>query len=394
MKFLNIIFAIVLTFFLSYTIASFYDVNVYAVFAGLTLISFLGLLSQKESGVAYNFSPSLLVDAQAKFNAKFLSGEWRMPDVAAFQVAEKGEIANPGLASIREREDRQVNAYFPIRQAATNGTARSHNHTGARGQSQAVGITWVTFSEPYSISLKQGDNNVFNFDEQFAATSRNAILNLNNRIDDYFVTQMIADKTAVNVGGGNGAFAAGDYQVAAGDVDFFYENVKAMMNQNLYRGGLVGVVDSVAAVNANRVRNQGVGNSTNLAYTLNGYEQIVASTREILLPATFANGSGLFFENGLVAMIPWMPKQNRKALDAEKAMSYNGDYGQISIPEMGVNYAIHAYAERADNSGNNGETQDLTMQFEVSIDFAYASAPLSDFRGANDSVIYSAGVLS
>ena len=119
----------------------------------------------------------MLVDAQAKFTEKFKSGEWRLPDVSAFQCAELAEVANPSLALIREREDRAVNAYFPIRQAATNGTARAHNHAGARGQSQAESITWSIFSEPYSISLKQGDNNVFNFDEQWAATTKNAIFN-------------------------------------------------------------------------------------------------------------------------------------------------------------------------------------------------------------------------
>lgn len=340
-----------------------------------------------------NFSPSLLVDAQSKFNEKFTSGEWRLPDVAAFGVAEKGEIANPSLSMIREREDRTVNAYFPIRQAATNGTARAHNHAGARGDSQAETITWTTFSEPYSISLKQGDNNVFNFDEMWAASTRNAIMNINNRVDAYLIAQLLADKTQVNVGGGNGAVVANDYQVAAGDEDFFYQNTMAMMRQNLYGMPVTGIVDSIGAVLRDKIGNQGTSNSTNLNFQLLGYDQIVQSTRTILDNATFTNGSGIFFESGLVSMIPWMPKQNRKSLNMEKAMSYNGDYGMISVPEMGVDYAIHSYAERADNSALNGETQDLTLNFEISIDFAYASAPLSDFRGANDSVVYTAGVL-
>ena len=401
MKFLRLLFAVVGILFLSSSIASVYNADPYAIAGGLTVVyagvQYVKYLQGVPKGALFaDFAPSLLVDAQAKFNEKFMSGEWRMPDVAAFQVADKGEIANPGLASIREREDRSVFAYFPIRQAATNGVARAHNHTGARGDSQAVAINWVTFSEPYSISLKQGDNNVFNFDEQFAATSRNAIFNLNNRIDEYFITQLLADKTQQNVGGGNGNFdgVAFDYQLAAGQLDFFYQNVKAMMYQNLYRLPLIGIVDSVAKVNYDRILNQGGGNATNLQFQLQGWEGVVQSTRQILAPGTYGNGSGIFFENGLTAMIPWIPKQNRKPLDPEKAMSFNGDYGQISIPEMGVNYAIHAYAERADNSANNGETQDLTMQFEISIDFAYASAPLSDFRGANDSVVYTAGVLT
>jgi hypothetical protein len=396
MKLLKLIFSVVGLLFLSFTIGAHYGVNLFIVAIVLGILSFLSPRPKK--GFAFvDFAPSLLVDAQAKFSEKFMSGEWRMPDVAAFQVAEKGEIANPGLAAIREREDRQVFAYFPIRQAATNGTARAFNHTGARGDSQAESITWVTFSEPFSISLKQGDNNVFDFDEQFAATARNAIYNINNRVDDYLITQLLADKTLVNVGGGNGAFdgVTNDYQLAAGFVDFYYENTKAMMQQNLFRNPLTGIVDSVAWVNFNRVVNQGGGNAENLQYqTLSGWENVVQSTREILAPATYGNGSGLFFENGLVAMIPWIPKQNRKPLDPEKAMSFVGDYGEIAIPEMGVSYAIHAYSERADNQAVNGQTQDVTMQFEISIDFAYASAPLSPFRGANDSVVYTSGVLS
>ena len=185
-----------------------------------------------------NFSPSDLVAGQALFNEKYLSGEWRMPDSAALSVANTGQKANPSLAGLRTREDRAVNAYFPTRQAATNGTARSHNHTGARGDSQEESITWSTYSETFSISLKQADNNNYNFAEMYAASQQNAINNLIDRVDAAFVANLLAEKTQVNVGGGNGIFNGGsfNYEVAAVNEDFFYQNVRAMMNQNLYRG--------------------------------------------------------------------------------------------------------------------------------------------------------------
>ncbi len=342
-----------------------------------------------------NFSPSNLVAGQAKFNERYMSGEWRVSDTAAINVADTSAKANPMLAELRTREDRAVNAYFPIRQAAINDTARAHDHTGARGDSQSETITWSIFAEPYSISIKQADNNVFDFAEMWASSLDNAVKNIEDRVDQFFVTQLLADKTQQNVGGGRGTFngVSFNYEVAASDRNFFYENVKAMMMQNLFRRGLTAIVDSRANVLAREVGNQGTGNQQNQQYQLLGYDNIVASTRTILpVPGTYTE-SGIFFETGIVGLVPWIPVQNRKALDPEKAMSFNGDYGQINVPGLNFPLAIHAYAERADGTPNNGQTQDVVMQVEVSVDLGYVSAPLSDFRGANDSVVYTAGVL-
>lgn len=342
-----------------------------------------------------NFTPSNLVDGQARFNERYMSGEWRMPDNAAIGVADTSAKANPMLAMLRTREDRAVNAYFPIRQAAIDGTARAHDHTGARGDSQAESITWTTFQEPFSISIKQADNNIYDFAEMYASSLDNSVKNIIDRVDDWFVGQLLADKTQVNVGGGNGTFNGGNfnYEVSAANRDFFYENVKAMMQQNLYRRDLTAIVDSRGNVLARKVGNQGTGNQQNEAYQLEGYREIVASTRQILdVPGTYSE-SGIFFETGLVGIVPWIPVQNRKNLDPMRAMSFNGDYGQINVPGLNFPLAIHSYGQRADNTALNGQTQDVTIEIEVSVDLGYVSAPLSDFRGANDSVVYTAGVL-
>ena len=342
-----------------------------------------------------NFSPSNLVAGQAAFNERYMSGEWRIPDTAAINTADVSAKANPMLMDLREREDRPVNAYFPIRQAAINGTARAHNHTGARGDSQAEPINWSIFSEPFSISIKQADNNIYNFAQMYASSLNNAVYNIMDRVDAFYVTQLLADKTQVNVGGGRGTFngVSFNYEVAQSDRAFFFENVKAMMMQNLFRRGLTAIVDSRANVLAREVGNQGAGNDTNTAYTLLGYDQIVATTRTVLpVPGTYTE-SGIFYETGTVGLVPWIPKQNRKALDPTAAFSNIGDYGQISVPGLNFPLAIHAYAERADGTANNGQTQDVVLQVEISVDLGYVSAPLSDFRGANDSVVYTGGVL-
>lgn len=337
-----------------------------------------------------NFTPSNLVAAQALFTERFQQGEWRLPDSVALASAVKGGVVNPEFDAIRTREDRATYAYFPIRQAATNGTARAHNHSGARGDSIQETISWSTFSEPFSVSLKQGDNNVFSMMEMLAAAQRNAAYNLLARLDAAFVAALVADKTQVNSGGGNGTFnaTADVYEIPALEKDFFFQNAKATMEYNLFNGQLFGVIDDKAKILAQRLGAQGAANGVNSQFQFAGMD-LFPTTRTVL--GTSYIGSGIFFEAGLVGYIPWIPKQNRKSLDPALALSYNGDWGQITIPGIPVPLAIHSYAERADNSSANGYTQDLTIQMELSVDMAYVSAPLSTLRGANDSVVYAVG---
>lgn len=323
------------------------------------------------------FVPSALLAGQTKFNEKFLSGEWRMPDSVALRAASLAEVANPMLMDVRTRDDRTVNAYFPIRQSATTGTARAAAHTGARGDSTYEALSWSTYSEPFSISIKQADNNVFSFAEMFAATQRNALINLVARLDAAFVAAAVADKSGVNGGGGLGTFNGTDdvYENPLAEENYFFQNIKDSMWMNNYRGELVVIADSRAYSLAQRLRAQGSANATNFGFQFDGMS-VLGTTRTVL--GTGYNGSAVAFENGLVAVVPWIPKQNRKPLDPEKAMTYIGDYGQIFIPELpNVPFAIHAYSSRADNGSYGGYTQDVTMYFEISIDLAYVSAPLS-----------------
>jgi hypothetical protein len=340
------------------------------------------------------FVPSALVAGQAKFTEKYSSGEWRLPDVAAFNVAQKSGVANPSLVELRTREDRSVYAYMPVRQAAIGGTARAHDHTGARGDSIQETITWSTFSEPFSISLKQADNNVIAWAEMYASTLQNAVFNLMTRANTWFAAALVAGKTQVNVGGGNGTFNATDdiYEVPLSEINYFFQNARRTLNQNLYKGMLMGIVDDTAATLGERLQAQGSANATNFGFQFAGMD-IVPTTATLL--GTGYSGSGLFWENGLVAVIPWIPKQNRKPLDGNKVTDYVGDYGSFTVPQLpGIPFAIHAYGARANASAAGGYTQDVVIEFEVSFDLGFVAAPLGTFRGSDDEVIYGIGQLS
>ena len=342
-----------------------------------------------------NWATSALSTGQALLTENLQTkGEWRLPDSAALNAATIAEMANPSLAALRTREDRTVSMYFPVRQAAINGTARAAAHTGARGDSNAKTPSWSTFSEPFSISKKQAGNNVLTWAQLYASLKRNAVMNILARADAWFVAALVADKTQVNVGGGNGSFNAVDdiYENPLAEINYFFQNAKDCMWDNLYRGQLVGVLDSKAFSLSQRLRASGSANAVNYGFQLEGIN-VVGSTRTVL--GSTYGGSGVFYEAGQVGIIPWIPTENRKVLSPEEVVDYNGGYGMFTIPQFpGVMFAEHAYSTRADDTGNGGYTQDLVMQFEISIDLAYQSNPLSSFRGANDSVVYGVGQLT
>jgi len=342
-----------------------------------------------------NFSASTLVAGQSIFNQRFQSGEWRLPDVAALQVADMSAKANPTLASLRTDESRAVYAYMPIRQAATGGTARAHGHTGANGDSQASTISWSIYSEPFSVSKKQAGHNVLKWAEMYAAERQNAILNLLDRLDAWFVAQLVAAKTQYSAGGGKGTFNTDtdNYEVPADKLNYFFQYVRSMMKFNLYKGSILGIIDDDANTAAEQLSAQGSANATNYGFQFQGLN-LLSTTRSIL-GSTSYQGSGMFFENGLVGVVPWIPTENRQPLNPAEAWSYNGGYGQFTIPELpGVPFACHAYTTRADGSSRGGQTQDLIYYEEVSIDVGFVKSPLSSFRGSNDSVVYSAGILN
>lgn len=337
-----------------------------------------------------NFVPSALVAGQGIFAENMQKPEWRLPDFACLKVAKYGEIMFPNFSQLKTREDRSVTISFPVRQAATNGTARAHDHTGAVGDSAIKTPSLATLSETFSISKKQAGNNVLSWANMYAASLRNAILNILSRGDAWLAAALIADKTQVNVGGGKGEWNGTDFimEIPAAEANYFFQNAEECLMQNLYTGRLTAILDNKAWSLRQRLSAQGSANSTNFGFQFDNIDA-VRTTRTLL--GTSYDGSGIFFETGQVAVIPWIPVENRIPLDEKGVLEYNGAYGQIPVPEIGLNFAIHAYSARANRTAVGGYTQDLATEFEVSIDLAYQSAPLGTVRGSNDSVVYAVG---
>jgi hypothetical protein len=352
-----------------------------------------------------NLTPTNLLQAIALVTEKYQSSEWRMPDTAALSTAYIGEKTNPSLSELRKREDRATYYDFPIRKTDGGATDRTALHTGGRTDSLREQLTWESFVDTFSISMKQLDNNTISFEEAFAKGVKSCVMNNLKKADDWFIAQLLADKTQINVGGVRGTWDAVNYNMSLtqDQKEYWKEQIDANMGNNEYMTELMIIADSLAWVDMTRSLNQGTSNAVNLGYQFGGGE-IVKTSKSILAGY---DGSAIAFPMDQAGLFQWIPKQNRKGMDMNKAISSEvGDFGSIQVPVMDdngnvkytIDVAMSMYAKRTDTSGANGQAQDVLYQIELSFDMAYMSAPLSTFRatgefaGKTDSVIYTYGL--
>lgn len=322
-----------------------------------------------------NFSPSNLVAAQAMLQDRYKAPEARFKASPVIQLGLTNQsILIPGADALKVAEARTVYAYLLARSKRAAGSARAHNHTGSRGDSIQQTISWSTYSDPFSISKKQLDNNVFGFTQTLAQQIENAMKNILEDAESAIVTTLLAAKTAINAATKNGTWDAAKDTFEVSDAARFYQFAKSMMRQNDYNTTYDVIANSVAYANAEYQSAQGQGNATNTGFQFNGMN-IVESYE--LTDVNYPTADlALVMPTGSFAVLPWIPKQNREGMGDFN--SYLGGYGSMADPfGLGLTFAIHAYTERADTSASNGNVQDDLMQFEVSIDLASPISPLS-----------------
>lgn len=345
-----------------------------------------------------NFVASQLVAAQAKFIQRFQDPELRRKQNPAFVLALKNLDATiPSHMELRKREDRTVNAYlFQTRQPGA-GTARAARPSGSKGNSIQVGLTWQTVAETFAISMKQADNNVFTYQEMLANELLQAVLNLHSRLGTIFLNYMYAHRNELLLANPQGATADNsnfNYDVAAADNLYFFQKVRSIMDQHYYRGMLDVISDSLAFMQAQKLRAQGAQNATNLTFQFDNMD-IYNTTEQIDANAT--NGSCLAMPAGTFAALPWVPIQNREGHGDMD--SYNGGYAVLDdmlgmtikeldaenqVVDVPVQYSVYAFTQASDDQANNGYYQDQVTTYEISLDVAPTLAPLS---GANESVV-------
>jgi hypothetical protein len=289
-----------------------------------------------------------------------------------------------GAETLKTRDDRAIEAHLLARTKRASGAARTHNHTGTFDDSQKVTLTWTTKSDKFAISLKLLDKSVFDFNTVLANKLEQACMNVLEDKETEAIAYLRAQRTAVSapVSGALKKATFSDandsFEIDAADKNQFYQIIGSILRQHKYSSMLDVIADSSLYVSAEFQGQQGAGNNTNLAFQFQN-KRIVESVE--LADANYPQGVVIAMPQQSVCALNWIPKQNRTGWGDFNA--YNGGYGTFTF--MGYKFALHGYASRTDTSASNGDSQDVTMEFEVSLDTSYNKAPLTN---ANESVIY------
>lgn len=338
-----------------------------------------------------NFSPSNLVAAQAVLQQRFNEPEMRKRQSAASIIGLRNTDALiPNAAALRTREDRPVSAYILKKQTESVASGRVAEHTGNRGDSFDQLLTWSTYARTFSISAKQLDNNMFDFNTALANQMMSAAIDIHEAIETAMIAYLVAERTQVNAATAGGSFSAANntWEIAAADEPFYVQRIKSMMRQNKYNGVYDAIFDPLTYMSAERYINQGTANATNTAFQFAGLNAVESVE---LADSNYAKGISLVMPAGTFGMLPWIPKQNRQGYGD----SINNEVGMLmATPDplgTGMDFAVSAYTKRADASSANGSAQDFVIQFEMSVDIAPIIAPLST---ANASVVFQVGQLS
>lgn len=337
-----------------------------------------------------NYVLTNLVKAQAKLQNEFKQGELRFRDPVLFKkMIQSAQIMMPSYESLRTSEKRVVEASYFNRTSRALGSARSHNHTGAKGDSSVITPSWTTYDDDFVTTLKSGDSNLYNSAEQLQNEIANVVRNFADGLESASASFVFNNKTGVNIATADGGFngVTDVFEITeATNGNRAIQISKSMMYENKYNGNYVVICDTVAFNKFEKDANQGSANSENLSFQFSGVEFIHSVEMNALASGLgYVTGFWIVVPMGMIAALPWIPIQNRQGISTKENL-----YTTISNPIDGLSYAVHSYEERIDGTALNGETQDLKTEYQVSLDVAFDHAPLTT---ADETPIFAAAFI-
>ena len=225
-----------------------------------------------------NYIDSLLLAFQSRINKRFNEAELREQQNPILRVGlGNQDYVMTNAQAVKEGPTRSIKGYQFKKMSATNGTTRVYNHTGNQGDSTEVTLNWATFSETMSVLLTIGDDNMIKrpeiLDNQIMQVQRI----IRERIGLYLVQQLHAGRTQTsNTTVRNATFntTTDAFEIAQSSKEDFFAYVASVMQQHKYFGKIDLMVDNVLGPVANKLRNQGNSNATNLAYQFGDFSNI------------------------------------------------------------------------------------------------------------------------
>lgn len=328
-----------------------------------------------------NRTTANFVKAQVKLLGAFQSSELRYRNPATYLALKAmSALMFPNYQELRVREDRTIETNYAKKSTRALGTGgRIHNHTGTHGDTATLTPTWVTYDDEFAMSLKQADNSLYNAQEQMNLEVSDVIANFMEGYETIATAYLFNNRSGVNVATYNGTFDATDdvFEIAVANETQAIQTTEIALDANKYPKGATIFCDSIAYGKFLFQKNQGTGNSTNLAYQfdMNGFTFVHSIGLGALgagLVSAYSKGFWIVVPNGTVAVLPWIPVQNRVGVSTKE-----NEYTNILNPIDGEFYAVHSYETRVDGSSTNGYTQDVMTEYQFSQDISFSKAPLT-----------------
>ncbi|MDF2189290.1 hypothetical protein [Paraflavitalea sp. CAU 1676] len=283
---------------------------------------------------------------------------------------------------LRTREDRPIEAHLLTRTKRASGNGRTHNHTGTIDDSAKVTLAWTSKSDKTTISLKLLDRSVLDFNTVLANKLEQCCMNILEDKETEAIAFLRAQRATQQPTLKGASFnAANDaVEIEAAKATSFLQRLKSVFKQNYFSGLVDVIADSNMQIAFDNQAAQGGNNATNLAFQFPG-TNIVESVE--LEDANYASGIVMAMPQGGACAFNWVPPLNIRGWGDYN--TYNGGFGTFTY--LGFTFALHGYAQRSDTSGTNGSAQDVTLEFELSLDSSYNKAPLVYTTSRTDSVI-------
>lgn len=378
MKSLNLLLSGLLTAFLFYAFLLNIDATTAKV-VGLVFVAMtLGLIQMAPGMVGANYVPSAIAKAQAKLLSKFANNELRAVDPVTFKAFLKNsEIMFPTAKTLRTREDRTLEAYYKLRTYRALGTGRTHAPSGAQGDSGVLTPSYTTYNDVFKTSLKLADNNVFSLEELVANEAENLVKNFSEGNETVATDHIFNNRSGVNVAVAEGTFNAvtTTFEITGStNGTRSIQITRSAMDENKYNGATLTVFcDTVAFNKFHYLANQGTSNAVNTQFQ---FEKLtfIKSLYLTAKAATLGYTGGFWIAapDDTFGVLDWIPKQNRAGVNMAPY-----EYSSFLNPIDGLNYAVFKTYAAGNTTASGGYTQDITTQYEFSVDLAFEHAPLS-----------------
>ena len=331
-----------------------------------------------------NYALSVLKNAQTSVTSAFQNGELRyiQPEVHNLFVSN----ANNAIAdyqSLVTRQDRAVEANYMLRSSrAVAGNAMTHSLTGTVGDSAVVTPTFAPYYDKFAVTLKGSDNKILTQEQIVLNELKNSFINVVNGLETVAQSTLFSNRSTTNTVTTDGTFNATDdvFQITESTNGEQAISITEMVMRLNGWGAVTIVADPIAYRKFRSQRNQGTSNATNTSFQFENITVVLAPNFYASfngLAGTYTKGAWVAVPTGTVAMLPWIPVQNRQAY-LEPGVA---QYGSIINPIDNISMATYTYAERADGTSLGGTLQDVVTQNQIGLYAAHIVAPISGVTG-------------